>query len=146
MSDMTLTEAQAAMRQFEKDGDGAFNCTVILSTRMGPLFWAIYPAAMPTKSLTGHAETWREAVEAMRQAWTNFQDQHSASMIRKMALKIITITADTGSCSAAALRMGNEFTDQQITQHGPAACEEANKLASNGPFSITPTASNQVAA
>jgi hypothetical protein len=63
-----------------------------------------------------------------------------------MALRIITITADQGACTDSALRMTGDFTDAEIAAYGAAACEEANRMADAGPFSITTTPSNQVAA
>lgn len=86
-----------------------------------------------------------EIVAKMRLHIEKYLDKHSRETIRKMALAIIDVTADTNACTSAALRL-KWFSDLDIERYADAACEEANRLASNGPFSIVTTPSNQEAA
>ncbi len=79
-------------------------------------------------------ETYREVIDAASAKWAELADAHTADMIRRMALKIIELTADLGECTDAALRA--EFDDADITRFGALACERATEMGSKGPFSI----------
>lgn len=79
-------------------------------------------------------ETYREVIAAAQAKWAELADAHTADMIRRMALKIIELTADLGECTDAALRA--EFEPEDIERFGALACERATEMGSKGPFSI----------
>lgn len=80
------------------------------------------------------ASTYRDLLAAAQAEWATRSDLHAVETIRRMALAIISITADCGSCSDAALRA--QFNAADIKQYGDKACAQATEIASNGPFSI----------
>lgn len=82
------------------------------------------------------AETWADAFTLADEKWAERKANHRASTIRRIALTIIKITADRGECKDADLRMA-DFSDSEISELGQDACEDANTIASNGPFAIT---------
>lgn len=146
--DMTPSEAREALRIL-RVAAGQRSWTNIYLQDAGSLWQAsFYPLGMEAGQprLSSEADLLRDAITQLQAEWINFRDQHFTSLARRIALRIITITAEQGACTDAALRMTGDFTDTEIAAHGAAACEEANRLASNGPFSITTTSSNQQAA
>lgn len=80
------------------------------------------------------ASTYRDLLAAAEAEWATRSDLHAIETIRKMALAIISITADQGECSDAALRA--QFDAADIKRYGDKACAQATEIASNGPFSI----------
>lgn len=62
-------------------------------------------------------------------------DEFAKKLVRQMALRVIELTADFGSCSVSQLR-GAQFSDEQVKFYGAMACAEADQIASNGPFAI----------
>lgn len=84
--------------------------------------------------MSAAADTYRELLAAAEEAWAERSDLHAVETIRKMALAIISITADRGECTDAALRA--EFDASEVKQYGERACAQATEMASNGPFSI----------
>jgi hypothetical protein len=136
---MTPREACIASRELEAKIGLKGRVSIYLHGKCGelPLAASLYdnwPMGDPIVTTDGH--DFEEVITGLRVGWANYQDQHNASTVRKMALKIITITAEHGRCTQAALRMTHEFSEDQIAKYGEAACEEADKLAANGPFKI----------
>jgi hypothetical protein len=84
---------------------------------------------------TGCHEGWLDALDDCRQQWLAMKADIEKDVLRRMALAIIRITADTGACTNAALR-ADDFTEQDIAEFGDAACQQADEMASNGPFTI----------
>lgn len=82
------------------------------------------------------ADTFTELFDAVKAKWIEHAAKYRAEMIRKMALKIITITANIGHCTDAALRGTFEFSEKDVTTYGAEACAEANEIAGKGPFEI----------
>lgn len=83
-----------------------------------------------------YADDWTGAMDQLRAKWAEISADVHRQAIRKMALEIIRITADIGSCHDAALRDAG-FSNDEIERYGGDACDDANRIASNGPFSIT---------
>lgn len=81
-------------------------------------------------------DTFSETLEAVKAKWSDYQDTYRRATTRKMALKIIEITAAHGHCTDAALRGGYDFTEEEVTRFGSAACVDANEIAGKGPFEI----------
>jgi hypothetical protein len=83
-----------------------------------------------------YGDTFAELYAALTTKWAEYEAQHRAGTIRKMALAIIRITAELGHCTDAALRNCGEFDPGQVKAHGEQACTDANEIAGKGPFSI----------
>lgn len=86
--------------------------------------------------INGRADTWHDALDAVRREWAEISADVAKDVTRNMALAIIRITADIGGCTDAALR-ADEFTEEDIEVYGAEACTMADEMASNGPFKIT---------
>ncbi len=86
-------------------------------------------------SIRVYANSFTGALAALRAEMDTELSKAHAATIRKMALAIMTITADVGACSDAALR-GEGFSQSEIDMHGDKACEEATRIGSGGPFQI----------
>ena len=82
-----------------------------------------------------YVDTWQEAFDGVRQEWAKISADVARETIRQMALAIIRITADLGACTDAALR-ADSFTEEDLEIYGADACNMADEMASNGPFSI----------
>jgi hypothetical protein len=80
--------------------------------------------------------TWGDLVPALRAKHTEHIAEHRHRVAREMALEIIRATAEVGECSTTRLRM--KFSADEIARLGSDACAEADRMASNGPFSIAP--------
>jgi len=80
------------------------------------------------------ADTFDELIKLANQAWEERQVEYHAKITRAMALEIIRLTADHGECTDAALRA--TYSVEDVARYGKEAIEDANKIASNGPFSI----------
>lgn len=102
----------------------------------GDLYTSIYPRGITTSSEHFYVVTdsYREAIEKVREKWAERSDTHAAHTIREMALAIISITADQGECTDAALRA--KFDAADVAHYGERACEQATEMAGLGPFSI----------
>ena len=89
------------------------------------------------------ADDFDELSHQLTMKWFDYEDTHRARMVREIALAIIRITADQGSCSDAALRVDFDLDD--IAKYGEAACADANEIADRGPFAIIKTATANAA-
>lgn len=78
---------------------------------------------------------WPEAVRSAHE-WAALQGPvERNAIVRRMALAIIGITDEYGSCSESALiRAG--FGLRDIEHYGADACQRASEMAGNAPFSI----------
>lgn len=85
------------------------------------------------------ANEFDDLLNKVKEKWQSYKAEHRARTIRSMALEIIRITAEHGECTDAALRAGT-FSDAEVTELGPEACEDADKIAGGGPFKIKPIA------
>lgn len=137
MEDFTLTEAVVAFRAFARSISPKAQCSVSLNTNYGVK--AIHALVKPggyedDTTFFLHADTFRDLLEQCEAKWAEHSDLFAVNVVRKMALAIISITADQGECSDAALRA--EFDAGEITRYGARACAQATEMASNGPFSI----------
>lgn len=83
-----------------------------------------------------YSDSFADLFSFIQSKWIEHQAAYRAKTIRKMALEIIRITAEQGQCTDAALRGIWQFSDEDVTTYGALACEDANKIANNGPFSI----------
>lgn len=97
---------------------------------------SVYPAGISKNRAFGvNAETFRDLLAAIEAKWASYRDQHRVELIRRMALKIIEITAVQGVCSDAALR-ADVFSAEDVAAYGGEACAEADRMAAGGPFMI----------
>ena len=117
-------------------GSRAHVCTFI-SDDEKPIRAALYsnwPGSDRLFEVTG--DNFAETFAALETKWADYQVQFTAETTRRMALKIIEITAGHGHCTDAALRGGYSFSDEEIKRFGTAACRDANEIAGKGPFEI----------
>lgn len=84
--------------------------------------------------INGNGASYREAFEIAEARWAEAEDLAATNTIRAMALRIITLTAEFGECTDAALRA--DFPARDVTRHADAAATLANDFAGNGPFSV----------
>ena len=86
-------------------------------------------------SIVVYGNDWQPALDKLREEWSKISAGLHSQFVRNMALEIIKITAEIGRCHNAALRTAG-FSDEEIELYGSEACDDADKIASNGPFSI----------
>lgn len=137
MTDISIREYVEATTQLQAK-IGLFARITASLHEDAPLLWAtVYPRGLgkdPAFYVRG--DTFAETLQALKDKWAEFEADHKARTIRKMALAIIRITAELGECTDAALRNCGEFDVGQIKQYGAQACADADDIAGRGPFSI----------
>jgi hypothetical protein len=144
--DFTHREAREAFYDFLAEVGSSAHLHVTINNVTGwgsdtNLSATVYP-----KGLTGvgsreqfdaRADTYRELLAALREAWASRADAYAATTLRAMALKIIEITADIGECTDAALRA--DFDAKDVERFAAIAADTANTLAAGGPFEVIVT-------
>lgn len=139
-ADLTHAEAQAAFKAFVQTVGPKASCSVHLSTdtyaKSGTLHAFLQPKGYRPNGVSFmiEANSYRDLLGRCEAKWAEHSDLHAANTIREMALKIISITADQGECTDAALRATFDAVD--VARYGERACAQATEMASNGPFSI----------
>jgi len=147
IQDLTVSEAKAELTALANEiGSKAEVYAHLVSHHSRLLSGCINPyGILDRTSIRADGATWRELIDALREAWAEYADLHATNTIREMAVAIITITADLGECTDAALRA--KFDGADVTRYGDRACEAATEMASNGPFSIVKlSGANDIAA
>lgn len=104
-------------------------------------------ASLHTKGLCGKREDvasftvyvagvsdFADALRELERDWLAKRESRNERIVEKMALEIIRLTAEFGSCTDAALRA--EFSAEQVERLGALALSKANGMAANGPFEI----------
>jgi hypothetical protein len=147
--DLTHAEAVLAAKSLRDEvGPNAEVYIELCTTRWAPsesLRGAIYPNGVgKSDAVRAYANTYAAVISALKAEWAKHADTASAKTIRDMALKIISITADEGTCSE--LSLCRAFSAGEVKTYGDRACEEATRIAGNGPFSIVRAASQSEAA
>ena len=137
-ADLTHTEARAAFLALARE-IGA-KCTIhpglnSYGYREGDLYTSVYPRGITASSEQFYvtADSYRETLEKIRSTWSERADTHATHTVREMALAIISITADRGECTDAALRA--KFDAADVTRYGERACAQATEMSGLGPFS-----------
>jgi hypothetical protein len=103
-----------------------------------PVTGILYPFGMSGEGqLFVRGAGFDEVIAALRAEWDERKADFAKETTKKMALAIIRITDELGTCSDAALRV--DFDAAQIAQFGVEACTLADTMASKGPFSIIAT-------
>ena len=137
-TEMTAHEYRAATKALtELIGPVAEVWTYMNSS--GPLFRAcLYSRGVGRGDydFSVQGDTLSDVHKSVTDKWAEYSEAHRARTIRKMALAIISITAELGECTDAALRNCGEFDPGQISAYGEQACNDANEIAGKGPFSI----------
>lgn len=140
MSDLTHAEAVEAFKAFAKEVSPQASVIVGLNANqycrnVAPLHATLYPRGVGyDRAFSVDGDTYADLLANTRAAWADHGDKHGAETIRNMALQIISITADEGSCSEFSLCKA--FSAGEVKTYGDRACEEATRIAGNGPFSI----------
>lgn len=133
---MTPKEMQEAVKALRARVGKTCHVSIVLCDTGSPCHGAIYPDdILNAAAFSLDADDWPDLIAALNAKWTEFADTHRARKIRDMALTIIRVTAEQGACSDAALRAG-KFTADDVVRYGAEACEQADAMAANGPFSI----------
>ena len=138
-TDLTTAEARDAFNALAKE-IGSGRIFVSLNDKS----WARAPALHASvygvrgmgddRRFAVEADTFRDLIDEIRAKHAETADVHDKATIRKMALKIIELTADFGECTDAALRQ--HFDAKEVAQLGERAAADANEIAAGGPFSI----------
>lgn len=81
-------------------------------------------------------DSFEELFANARAMWAERQAEFIGKKIRRMALDIIRMTADLGTCTDAGLR-AEGHTAEDIARYGADAMKDADTIAANGPFKIT---------
>ena len=133
---MTVKEIQAQMRELTKRIGPRADLSIYIGHGEQPLWISLYPYGMTKEEghLAFHADDFAEALDGINAAWDKYQEQFKATITRKMALAIIRLTDEFGTCTDAALRQ--EFDNGQVSSYGEAACALADTMAAKGPFGI----------
>jgi hypothetical protein len=84
------------------------------------------------------AATWAEVFMLAAKHWEDNCAAFGKDIVRRMALAIIRLTHETGSCQLSGLRA--EFTSEDIELYGQAAVTLADEMADGAPFAILPGA------
>lgn len=93
---------------------------------------------------TSDFDTFEETLAYLEKEYASEAEKRAGRIIEKMALEIIRITAEFGSCTDASLR--SEF-GPAVAKYADLAVSKANEMAANGPFSIVAVAgANMMAA
>lgn len=133
---MTPQEAAAELLALRKQVSAKADMYAYLNEDTGKLKCALQPAGISATGtrLTAEADDWPELIAGIRAAWAEYSDTHRRETIRSMALEIIRATAEHGMCSDFTLRM--KFSAEDVARYCADAIEDANEIASNGPFSV----------
>lgn len=135
---MTPKEFQAELAAIVKEVGPSADVYAMISTGGSkPIHVSLYPTGMGVdrRAFMLQVETFEEALTATRAKWAEQKEEHERQLVRRMALRIIEITALTGECTDAALR-GDKFSTEEVARYGERACADANDIAGRGPFAI----------
>lgn len=88
-----------------------------------------------SNSETFRGNSWADAFEKARTWAANFKQVRRNGIIKRMALAIIEITDEHGSCAEARLK-GAGFDRDEITEFHETACARAGEMAMGSPFSV----------
>lgn len=140
VTEMTPQEIRAELRKIEKEVEGK-----------SPHVWVNFNSGTGGMALHGkirfdwlmgddgappvEADTWPELLSGLRSGYAAYTKKYRADTVRKLALEIIRITAERGTCTEADLRMG-PFSAEQVKTLVEEACQDADKIAANGPFNV----------
>lgn len=138
---MTPKEMQAALIALRTEIGPKADVSVFIQDKPGvpPIYASINPNGIGERSDIGYiyiqADDFDDALAKLKNTWAEHAAQFRAKAIRKMALAIISITADQGQCTDAALR-GAGLSAADVKHYGAEACAFANEMAGKGPFQI----------
>lgn len=134
----TLREIRDDFRDFAKSVSPNAYLSVRLSEDPACVVrGSFYPdGVLGTTNFTFKGDDWADLKAQLVAKWETHKDTHAANLVRSLALQIISITADQGECTDAALR-GAKFSAEDVSFYGERACAEAERIASTGPFTIT---------
>ena len=138
---MTPRQVWDACRALEREvGPGARVSMYINDACHTGCWAALRPSPTGTMHLftmRGGSDTWSGALDDLRAQWAEKADRVDEEAVRNLALAIVRVTYDQGSCTDAALRA--EFDAETVERYGARAVERANAMAEGAPFSIVET-------
>lgn len=125
---------QAALAEIDTGGSDQEPCLFIYPTRASCM---VYLKHATSSCIIRSAPDWREAIAAAKEAAEAALGARDETLIKNMALDIIRITHESGTCSDAQLRRMGAFIQAEIIRVGEAAVALANKMAGNRPYTLT---------
>ena len=98
---------------------------------------AVYPSGITRDRgrQTFSSSTWPEAIRAAHAYAATYAPVQRNATIRRMALAVISLTDEHGTCTEAALIRQN-FTAAEVADLHELACERAGEMAGNQPFVV----------
>lgn len=78
-------------------------------------------------TIWGNADTWEAAIAEAREKVAQHLAERSSTIVRRMALTVIEISAEHGCCTEEALLKAG-YSKDDVARHGLAACKEAARL------------------
>jgi hypothetical protein len=107
-----------------------------VATSTKDAYLGIYPSGMSAPDYHHfRGETWQQALDSAYVWARDYGAVHRATVIRTMALAIIDLTDEYGTCSAGLLA-GRKFAHADITSFAKAACARASEMTGNTPFVV----------
>ena len=103
----------------------------------GPAYAAVQPHRWPNETgrWSGFFPTWPEAIRAAHAYAATYAPVQRNASIRRMALAVISLTDEHGTCTEAAL-IRQKFTAAEVADLHELACERAGEMAGNQPFVV----------
>ena len=103
----------------------------------GPAYVSVQPHRWPNETgrWFGFFPTWPEAIRAAHAYAATYAPVQRNATIRRMALAVISLTDEHGTCTEAALIRQN-FTAAEVADLHELACERAGEMCQNGRFVV----------
>lgn len=144
----TISELSEALRAFREEMGSKAHVSISLSAgeyaSLRVLCIAYPKGVVQDEQLAAQGDTWMAAIEAARAEWEKRSEARAENTTKALALAIIRLTAEHGSCTDAALRP--EFDMNDIARFGEAAVSMANDMSRLAPFAIVTAAGSNVEA
>lgn len=137
--DMTPAEFRGEIARIRKmfGRDSWVSVGVALDERDGGvLSFRVYTSVTTSCIFHTSADDFRTLLANITTGWANTQIERDTKTVKAIALEIIRLTAEFGTCTEAALRGSLKYSESEIARLGERAVETANQMAANGPFSI----------
>ena len=119
------------------DAEVTFNvCTSFVYSGMSA-YAGVRPHRYPNEAgrWFGFFPTWPEAIRAAHAYAATYAPVQRNATIRRMALAVISLTDEHGTCTEAAL-IRQKFTAAEVADLHELACERAGEMAGNQPFVV----------
>ena len=118
-------------------GGGAEMHTSVSFGMSGPAYVSVQPHRWPNETgrWSGFFPTWPEAISAAHAYAATYAPVQRNATIRRMALAVISLTDEHGTCTEIAL-IRQEFTATEVADLHELACERAGEMCQGAPFVV----------